>query len=120
MRFKKRLTSISVSLDDRVVYLAGSSDLDFDSPASENISYHPIDPLLARGSLLRGSVRIRVASQCSFRQLRVVLLGTLRTPAFSKAGPEDDGLLAQRYENLTHEVNILNERSPHFQAGLHE
>jgi len=116
--FKKRLTSISVGLEDRVVYLAGSSDIE--GTTVNDTVYHSSGSLLARGSLLRGSVRIRVSSKCSFRYLRVVLLGTLRTPAFDRNTSQDDGLPAQRYENLNHEVNILNARSPHFQAGIYE
>lgn len=118
MKFKRRLASIRVSLEDRVVYLAGSGDIE--GTTVNDTIYHSSDPLLARGSLLRGTVRIRVTSPCSFRHLRVVLLGTLQTQAIGKAGPIDDGLPAQRSVNLRHEVNILTERSPHFQPGVHE
>lgn len=118
MRFKRRLSSISVGLEDRVVYLAGSDDIE--GTTVNDTIYYSSGPLLARGSLLRGSIRIKLTSQCSFRQLHVVLLGTLQTLAIGKAGPNDHGLPAQKHENLRHEVNILEGRSPHFEAGVHE
>lgn len=118
IRFKKRLASVSVRLEDKVVYLAGSSDDEPEEATPETAPHSKA--LLSQGSLLRGTVCIKVTSSCSFRHLRVVLVGVLRTFAFAKTGPEDNGLAAQSHINLRHEVNVLDERSPHFQPGVHE
>lgn len=116
MRFRKGLVSVEVSLEDRVVYLAGSS---YDGESASVGGGSGSDDLAARGALLRGKVSLRVNSTCSFRHLRVVLVGTLRMPAISKEGLDDQDLAARRHDNLRHEVHVLDGRSPHLSDGIH-
>ncbi|KAK9898353.1 hypothetical protein P389DRAFT_187923 [Cystobasidium minutum MCA 4210] len=114
--FRKQRAWINISLDDRVVYLGGANETTLETSNRNNS-----DSALVQGSLLRGHVNFRAATGCSFRSLRVALVGTLQTPAISSLQGEtrDHGLPAQRQTNLQHEVDVLMGRSPHFEAGIH-
>lgn len=120
MRFFKRAHAarLEVRVHDSTVYLGGPEA--HTSRRNDSTSSSSSLPSSSTPSAsLRGFVRLDIDSPRTFERLQVHLVGHLSIQAGAtrkngKAAP------AQTQEVLRHEVDLLYDNSPYFEAGSHK
>lgn len=119
MRFFKRAHAVrlEVRVHDSTVYL-GSPDSHSSRSNDSSSSSSSLSSSSTPSASLRGFVRFELDSPRTFESLQVHFVGNLSiqsgaTRKHGKAAP------AQEHEVLRHEVDLLYDHSPYFEAGTH-
>lgn len=120
MRFFKRAHALrlEVRVHDTAVYLA-SPDSSQSRRNDSTSSSSTLSSLSSPTASLRGFVRFELDAARTLDSLRVHFVGTLSLETGATRTKEGRAAAAQECQVLQHEVDLLYDHSPYFEAGSH-